>query len=104
MSVLVQLSIWHCKQYLEPDKFKAAGAPVLTATHTHTYTPEIPVVHSMYLPIEIGRRRVAALLCAAPFGLLQRRTWPSAAFAMPDDLAISMHLTDAARFAAGRPL
>lgn len=43
-------------------------------------------------------------LGAAPLGLLERRTRPAAPLAMLDDLAVAMHLPDAAALAAGRPI
>lgn len=43
-------------------------------------------------------------LGAAPLGLLERRALSSAPLAVLYDLAVAMHLADAATFAAGRPL
>lgn len=57
-----------------------------------------------HLPIKIALRAMTVALAAAPFGLLQRRAGSSAALAMLDDFAISMHLPDAAALAASRPL
>lgn len=55
-------------------------------------------------PIKIGLRPVTVALGAAPLGLLERRTRPAAPLAVLDDLAVAMHLPDAAALAAGRPL
>lgn len=58
----------------------------------------------VHLPIKIALRPVTVALGAAPFGLLQCRAGSPSALAMLDDFAISMHLTNAAALAAGRPL